>query len=484
MEERKEIWKEIYDFQRTKNLPCLIIGDFNETISPHDRGSQRLSQQGSSDFIDFINSMSIMEISPSNDGYTWFHGHLKSKLDRMFISSEWLEIFPDLQASLLNRSLSDHRPLLASSYDQNWGPRPFKFINCWLSNPGCLITIKKSWSESKSLEPHQRLKALKEALQDWNKTDFGHIDSMIHNLEEKIMNLDEISNSRPLNDSEVADRKNYQLELWQWLKNKESLWAQKSRIQWLKEGDRNTKFFHTMASIRKRKNNFSSLLSKYANLVSPADIKNEAVSYFKSLFKEDHHNRPTLNDLEFKKLFPWQAEKLIEPVSRDEIDSAVSSCDSQKSPGPDGFNFLFVKQAWDIIKEDVYVIVEKFWSSGSLPKGCNTTFVALIAKIQSPSSFKDYRPISMIGCIYKIISKILARRLQSVMNHLIGPFQTSFIKGRQILDGALIASELIDSLKQSKREAVILKLDFNKAFDSVAWGFIDWTLSQMGFPSL
>ena len=239
-----------------------------------------------------------------------------------------------------------------------------------------------------------------------------------------------------------------------------------------------------MASIRKRKNNFASLLSKDSNFVSPADVKNEAVSFFKLLFQEESPIRPTFSNLEFRKLLPWQSAKLTEAVTHEEIDQAVYSCDSQKSPGPDGFNFYFIKHTWEIIKNDFYLIVEKLWASDVLPKGCNTALIALIAKVESPSGFKDSRQISVIGCIYKIISKILARRLQAVMDHLVSPFQSSFIKGRQILDCALIASELIDSLKNSKREAVIFKLDFHKAFDSVSWSFIDWTLSQMNFPPL
>lgn len=71
-------------------------------------------------------------------------------------------------------------------------------------------------------------------------------------------------------------------------------------------------------------------------------------------------------------------------------------------------------------------------------------FIALIAKCDNPEGFKDFRPISMVGCIYKIIAKLLSRRLQSVIDTLIGPHQSSFIGGRQILDGALIAGELID----------------------------------------
>lgn len=78
----------------------------------------------------------------------------------------------------------------------------------------------------------------------------------------------------------------------------------------------------------------------------------------------------------------------------------------------------------------------------------------------------------MVGCVYKIMAKLLAHRLQLVMDKLISPSQSSFIKGRQILDGALIASEVIESCKKLKKEAVILKLDFHKAFDCISWGYI------------
>lgn len=87
----------------------------------------------------------------------------------------------------------------------------------------------------------------------------------------------------------------------------------------------------------------------------------------------------------------------------------------------------------------------------------------------------------MVGCIYKIIAKLLARRLQGVMDSLIGPYQSSFIAGRQILDGALIAGELIESCKRRGTSLAILKLDFHKAFDSVAWSFLEWTLIKWDF---
>lgn len=166
----------------------------------------------------------------------------------------------------------------------------------------------------------------------------------------------------------------------------------------------------------------------------------------------------------------------------EEIKEAVDSCDGMKSPGPDGFNFRFVKSSWEIIKDDIRDMVNGFWATSRLPRGSNNTFITLIPKTDSPSGFKDYRPISMVGCAYKIVSKLLAKRLQRVIGSLVSPHQSCFIKGRQILDGPLIANEFIDSCRRSKTAATILKLDFHKAFDSVSWSFLDWSLEKLHFP--
>ena len=221
-----------------------------------------------------------------------------------------------------------------------------------------------------------------------------------------------------------------------------------------------------------------------ANCVDIAGLRKEAVSYFRNIFQEEIKPRPRFENLEFKRLLPSHISLLTDPFTHKEIDMAVASCEGNKAPGPDGFNFNFVKSSWEVIKHDIYDIVQKFWATSKLPKGSNTAFIALIPKIDSPASFKDFRPISMVGCVYKIISKLLARRLQQVMDYLVDPLQSSFIEGRQILDGALIAGEIIESCKRYKTKATLLKLDFHKAFDSISWGFLDWVQEQMGFPPL
>ena len=482
-EARALVWRSITDYVSASNLPCLLMGDCNETLEPNERGSFLFSTNGSNDFKAVLQVLNLLEIQTKNGKYTWFRGNSKSKIDRLFVSPNWLAVFPSLQLNILKRSLSDHAPLLCSSSGKNWGPRPFRFLNAWLTHPGCLRNIKKAWESSPQNPITDRLKNVKSSLISWNTSEFGCIDKQISDLEDKIHDLDTVANSRTLNDDELKERRQAQADLWSWMKKKEMYWAQTSRAKWIKEGDRNTRYFHMIATMRRRRNSIEKLVVDGEETDDPHTIKLEATKFFKSIFKEEHANRPTFGNLGFKQLSQEQANTITEKFSRKEIDDAVASCDPSKAPGPDGFNFRFIKSSWEIIKEEVYNMVDDFWLTGKLPKGSNNAFIVLIPKCETPTGFSDYRPISMVGCLYKIVTKILSRRLQTVMPSIIGPHQSAFIRGRQILDGALIAGEIVDSCKRSRTKAILLKLDFHKAFDCISWNYLKWVMEQMNFPS-
>ena len=481
VEERASLYEDIVAYWESLNVPCLLIGDFNETLSPLDRGSQYVDTNGSESFKAFLQGLQVTEIPSSNGWFTWFRNQSKSKIDRLFVHPQWISHIPAIKLSILNRSISDHCPLLVTNHDDNWGPRPFRFQDCWLSHPGCMRTIKEAWLNSDGLFP-DKLRKVRTELREWNKTTFGSIDENIAAMERKISELDSTANLRPLDQNELNDRRQAQTDLWQWLRRRETYWAQNSRNRWLREGDKNTKFFHATATMRRRRNTIEKISVNGVTTNEPDDIRTAAEAYFKHIFEEPFEDRPTFDGLNFKTLTHEQQAALISEFSTDEIEEAVKSCDGSKAPGPDGFNFKFIHSAWEVIKNDIFGIVNDFWQSARLPKGSNTAFIALIPKLDNPQSFKDFRPISMVGCTYKIISKLLARRLQKVINELISHHQTSFIRGRQILDGALIASELIDSCRRNNTQASILKIDFHKAFDSVSWKFLDWVLQQMHFP--
>ena len=133
------------------------------------------------------------------------------------------------------------------------------------------------------------------------------------------------------------------------------------------------------------------------------------------------------------------------------------------------------------MKTDVCQAVRWFHSEGRIPKGCNAYFIALVPKKQNPQGVDDYRPISLVGCIYKIISKILATRLKSVLPKIIDCSQSAFIKGRGLLDSILVANEVVEECKLKKKRLAIVKVDYEKAYDSVSWVFLYYMMGRLGF---
>lgn len=112
---------------------------------------------------------------------------------------------------------------------------------------------------------------------------------------------------------------------------------------------------------------------------------------------------------------------------------SVKACSGDKAPGPDGFSMAFFIQCWEIIGADVIAAVQNFFEQGLFEKGFNATFVALIPKRVGAKELKDFRPISLIGSVYKIISKLLADRLKKVVHKLVDGQQMAFIKGRHLM---------------------------------------------------
>jgi hypothetical protein len=172
---------------------------------------------------------------------------------------------------------------------------------------------------------------------------------------------------------------------------------------------------------------------------------------------------------------------LMAPFSLDEIERVVKECDGNKSPGPDGFNFNFIKDSWDLLKGEIRILFDQFHANESLPKSFLSYFVTLIPKVESPFTLSDFRPISLLGCLYKIVAKVLANRLSKVMNNLIALNQSAFLKGRNLVDGVLVVNEVIDHAKKSGKECMVFKVDFEKAYDSVDWNFLEYMLHRFGF---
>ncbi|GJY58810.1 putative RNA-directed DNA polymerase, eukaryota, reverse transcriptase zinc-binding domain protein, partial [Tanacetum coccineum] len=187
-------------------------------------------------------------------------------------------------------------------------------------------------------------------------------------------------------------------------------------------------------------------------------------------------------DINFaKSLSASQRTHLEQNCTHDEIKRAVWDCGGDRAPGPDGFSFKFFTTFWDLIEEDVVRFVNEFFLSGYFPKGCNSSFITLIPKVTNAKFVSDFCPISLIGCQYKIIGKILVNRLSSMIGSCISAEQSDFIKGRNILDSPFILNKALAWYRNRKRRLMIFKVDFEKAFDSVRWDYLDSIMEKIGF---
>ncbi|XP_013717728.1 uncharacterized protein LOC106421427 [Brassica napus] len=162
------------------------------------------------------------------------------------------------------------------------------------------------------------------------------------------------------------------------------------------------------------------------------------------------------------------ASSLVAHVLAEEIQGAIHSLPVDKVSGPDGYTKEFYVAAWPIIGKDCIVAVQSFFMYGFLPTGVNATILSLIPKIENAQTMKEYRSIACSNFLYKVISKILATRLQAIFPDAVESNQCAFIKGRLLLENVLLASELVNGYpKKTNSDRCTIKFDISKAFDTV-----------------
>uniref|UniRef100_A0A5B7BN08 Reverse transcriptase domain-containing protein n=1 Tax=Davidia involucrata TaxID=16924 RepID=A0A5B7BN08_DAVIN len=176
---------------------------------------------------------------------------------------------------------------------------------------------------------------------------------------------------------------------------------------------------------------------------------------------------------------------LLQEFRADEVQYALFQMHPTKAPGPDGMSTLFFQKFWDVVGGDITRMILDFLNKGvgSL-ESINYTYIALIPKVNSPRKISEFRPISLCNVVYKIISKILANRLKTILPNIIAESQSAFVPGRLITDNILVAFELIHCLKNKRKGKMgqsALKLDMSKAYDRVEWSFLEAVMLRMGF---
>jgi hypothetical protein len=178
-----------------------------------------------------------------------------------------------------------------------------------------------------------------------------------------------------------------------------------------------------------------------------------------------------------------QKENLIRPFTMEEVERALKEMRTETAPGPDGFPVVFYKKFLGVIKWWVIQMLEDFYYGKLNLSRLNYGIIVLIPKIKEVVNVKQFRPICLLNVFYKFFTKVLASRLTGVADDIISENQTTFITGRNILEGVLILHEVIHELSSKSQNGIILKLDFEKAYDKMHWDFLEEVLILKEFPA-
>jgi len=318
---------------------------------------------------------------------------------------------------------------------------------------------------------------------EWHQTHTQNIPTKISTVTGRIATLDAKGEVSTLGEDEVEELHSLSDELRSLSRIHSSITWQQSRVNWLREGDANSKKFHGIISERRRVNIIYVLHVGSVLVEGVANVREAVFNHFLNHFQSDVVVRPRPVDLNFCMLSYREGEALVKPFSMEELKAAVLDCDSFKCPGPYGVKFGFIKDFWEDLKADLLHFVSDFHPNGKLLKGINIS-ITLIPKKDCPPSLNDYRHISLVGSLYKVLAKLLANRLWGVIGTVISDTQSAFVKGRQILDGIVVANEVVDETKKLNKNLLMFKVDFENANDSVNWNYLDDIMCKISFPTL
>jgi exonuclease III len=448
-----------------KNQRWIVGGDFNMILTLEEkRGGKKRLEQDSIKFQEFLDLHKLVDIENGNGTFTWMNKRtgpqqIACRLDRFLLSETLLLEGPLIESNILPKPGSDHWPVQLW-VDTMASPKlkPFRFEKFWLSHPD-FQNLARHWWDTTEIQQgtkmycfQQKLKYFKQQVRKWNKEVFGNIFQERKLLEQKLEALQKMAIQTGYTPNQQQEEQQTRQQLEERLKQEEILWRQKSRIQWLKEGEKNTKFFHRSMIHRRFINRITKLENAQGStLLTHQDITQELTDYYQDLLSEPPVNRAeaigrvTTNILTL--ITQEQNEALMTPISQAEVDQAIQELPTGKAPGPDGFTMDFFHSCWPMLREEVWQLVEESRSSGKVLPALNATFLTLIPKEERVTNLKNFRPIALCNVIYKIISKVIALRLKPILPFIISKEQSGYVEGRQIMDSIILVHEVIHSLK-------------------------------------
>ena len=480
--ERKRFLRELFTFT-PGNHPIILAGDFNCVTHKADSSSTSTTTsifEGRREITDFISINKLVDsfriFNPTSLGHTWCRQSMNqsSRIDRIYVPKDFR--INNVTTSPL--PYSDHNPVHAIIQF----PHIRRGKGFWKYN----VSLNNNKDFCDDLRIHYTL---------WStlKTGFNSITDWWENTKTRIKQL-AVRHSVRI----AREKRKRLLELQSLCTNSsideidniirtESNGAFiRSRANILEEGDKPSAFFFRQEKRHAEKKVIRTIRNNSGTIVkNDLDIMNVFHSFYSRLYSDTNNNDINLQD-DFinclnNTVCDSDKSNLEQPISLDDIKSAISAAANNKAPGIDGIPYEFYSCFLDILGNDLVDIYNDIFNRGTLSETQRTSIVTLLPKEGDQCDPTNWRPISLLSTDYKILAKVFQLRLSKIMPTLVNNHQACSVPGRSIHSNMLIIRDIIDYSAIRNNSCAIISLDQYKAFDTVNWSFLLKVLEKLNF---
>ncbi|XP_019157468.1 PREDICTED: uncharacterized protein LOC109154044 [Ipomoea nil] len=393
---------------------------------------------------------------------------------------EWAELFEEVLVRNLFTLNSYHSAIIIDTESRHVraARRAFKFESPWLLKDGCAQVVDEAWRQSLGLTFQQRIELCGQRLGTWGGEHFQRFGNRIRFLRNRLDRLKEDRTSAAVDEFRTVEG---ELEIL--IRQEEIFWKQRSKQLWLQHGDMNTKYFHRVASGRRRRNLLLRMKDQSGTWREGTAMHSEILRYFDYIFCSNSSNPNPMNCVRHRVSNEMNV-SLMRPFTIIEVKAALFSMAPKKAPGPDGMSPAFYQHFWPVLGHDMAVFILQCVASQRLPEGLNESNIVLLPKKKVPERVTDLRPIALCNVVYKVLAKMLANRLKICLEQVVSESHSAFVPERLLTDNVIVVGEVGHYLRRKTKGVVgwtALKLDMAKAYDRMEWCFLEGMLGALGF---
>ncbi|GJR20775.1 hypothetical protein Tco_0969302 [Tanacetum coccineum] len=427
--QRRSLWRNLSKHKvYIHGRPWCILGDFNAALFMDDSTASGSNVDiAMREFRDCIEDIEVLDVQCTGLQYTWnqnpkgMNGMLK-KLDRVMANIEFYDHFVGTHAIFKPYLISDHSPsVLCIPTLSRVKPRPFKFFNILTTHEKFLDVVRELGAA-------------------------GNLHANVSRVRAELDSIQTLLDADPFNAMLREREASCVVEFNEAVLLEERFLKQKAKIQWIKDGDSNSAYFHKAVKSHTSRSRIDAVTNSEGVVFENDMVPNAFVVHYESFLglAGETHGFNVIN-LFNSCLNEQEANDMVRNVTAQEVKEAFFSIGDDKSPGPDGFSAAFFKEAWNVVANDVTNAICEFFRNGTLLKELNHTIIALIPKVKNPTRVVDYRPISCCNVLFKCINLMHNYHLDR------GTPRCAF------------------------------KVDIQKAYDTVDWNFLCLVLHGFGF---